>query len=685
MNKIKQIIFVILLGCLSSSLMAQTSDSAKVQIEKQLEEALEEQETEEGVLAGEQLAQFLEDLAANPINVNSASINDLLQVPGFNLKLARALMDYRKTSPFVEKEDVLKVSGIGRATYSRMRPYITVGGSASRFRNLYTNPAYWLDGNSFEYITRYQQELNDQRGYEIPDSAGGYLGSQGKYYQRFRMESRHLSINLTQEKDAGETLGGPTGFDYNSGHIALSENGKLKEFVIGDYALNFGQGLVLWTGAAFGKGRDVIGAAGKNERGLRAYGSTQETDFFRGIAATYGEKIETTVFYSNRPRTASVISGDTTRFPSSTGFHRTENEKERKNNIDQKAFGGRIRFDTPIGLIGATGYYTEFSSYIDKGNGLSSLYDFEGREHAAYGIDYRGLIGNVLAFGELAQSENGGMGGVLGIESPIGFTTDLTIAYRNYERDFQSFMGTGFGESSSAPQNEEGLYIGIRHGINDKIALSGYVDQYKFAAPRTGIDQASQGFDVLGLLEIDFNSSLNGYLLIRSETKDDTFSEINDRGVEEEFLGEQRRSSIRGQLEYQVSRNIRLRSRVELAESQGANEDSEYGMLVYQDVRLQATRKLQIDARVTVFDTDSFDSRVYQFENDLLYVLSNTALSGQGQRAYFVLKYEPTDFLDIWFKYSHSVFENENFISSGLNEIEGNRNSDFGIQARVKF
>lgn len=685
MSFFRKIAFLLLIGFLSNSVSAQVRDSAKVQIEKQLEEALEEQETEEGELAGEQLAQFLEELAANPININSASINDLLQVPGFNLKIARALLSYRKGTPFEKKEDVLKVSGIGRATYSRMRPYITVGGTASRFRDLYTNPAYWLDGNSFEYITRYQQELNDQRGYEIPDSSGGYLGSQGKYYQRFRMSSSHLSINLTQEKDAGETLNGPTGFDYNSGHIALTENGKLKDLVIGDYALNVGQGLVLWTGAAFGKGREVVGTAGKNERGLRAYGSAQETDFFRGLAATYGEKIETTVFYSNRPRTASVISGDTTRFPSSTGFHRTENEQSRKNNIDQKAFGGRIRFDTPIGLFGTTGYYTEFSSYITKGSGLSNLYDFEGRSHSVYGIDYRGLIGNVLAFGEIARSENGGTGGIFGIESPIGSSTDLTMAYRNYARDFQSFMGTGFGESSSAPQNEEGLYIGIRHGLNDKITLSGYVDQYRFDAPRTGIDQSSQGFDVLGLMEIDFHSALNLYLLIRSETKDDTFSEINDRGVEEEFIGEQRRSSIRAQSEYQVNRKLRLRSRIELVQSQGANEDPEYGMLIYQDVRLQATRKLQFDARVTIFDTDSFDSRVFQFENDLLYVLSNTALSGQGQRSYFVLKYEPTEYLDIWFKYSLSVFENENFVSSGLNEIEGNRNSDFGIQARIKF
>jgi len=685
MSSFAKIGFLFLSLVLSVTIQAQQKDTSQVVIEKQLEEALEEQEAEDGAEAGEQLAIFLEELAANPVNINSAGISDLLQVPGFNLKIARALIDHRKTNPFEGKEDIQRVSGVGAATYSRMRPYITVGGSADRFRNLYTNPNYWLDGNSFEYISRYQQDLQHQRGYEIPDSSGGYLGSQGKYYQRFRMSSKHLSVNITQEKDAGETLKGLTGFDYTSGHIALTENGRLKDFVIGDYALNFGQGLVLWTGGAFGKGREVIGTTGKNERGLRAYGSAQETDFFRGVAATYGEKVEVTGFYSKRPRTASVIQGDTTRFPSSSGFHRTENEIERKNNIEQKVYGGRLRIDTRFGLFGATGYYNEFSTFIDRGSGLSNLYDFEGKEHSVLGIDYRSLIGSALVFGEVARSQNGGLGAIAGVEAPLGFNTDITFAYRNYERDFQSFLGDGFGESSSDPQNEEGFYIGLRHFLNDKVSLSGYVDQYQFDAPRTGIDQSSQGFDVLGLAEVDFSRSLSAYFLIRSEVKDDTFSEVNERGVEEDFLGEEIRSSFRTQLEYQVSRSVRLRSRFEIVRFQGANENAEFGTLIYHDIRFQAFRNLQIDARVTLFDTESFDSRVFQFENDLLYVLSNTALSGKGQRTYFVVNYEPTDFFEIWFKYSLSVFEDVNLVSSGLNEIEGNLNNDFGIQARMKF
>ncbi len=680
-----KIVLLVISIVLPEWVAARQQDTSKVQIEKQLEEALEEIDSEEVELTGEQLVQFLEDLAANPVNINSARIDDLLQVPGFNLKIARAVLDYRKEKPFERVEELTRVSGIGAATFLRMKPYITIGGTSSRFRQLYTNPDYWLAGNSFEYITRYQQELQEQRGYEIPDSSGGYAGSQGKYYQRFRMASRHLSINITQEKDAGETLNGPASFDYTSGHIALTENGKLKDLVIGDYGLNFGQGLVLWTGGAFGKGREVVGTTGKNERGLRAYGSAQETDFFRGVAATYGEKVETTLFYSNRPRTASVIQGDTTRFPSSSGFHRTENEKERRNNINQKVFGGRLRLDTPLGLFGAAGYYNEFSAYIDKGNGLANLYDFEGKENSVIGIDYRGLIGNALLFGEAARSKSGGTGGVIGLESSLGYRTDFAMLYRKYERDFQSFLGDGFGESSSDPQNEEGLYIGLRHGLNDNISLSGYVDQYRFAAPRSGINQASQGFDVLGLVEAAFNRGLNTYVLIRSETKDDAFTEINERGVEEEFTGKQRRSSIRLQAEYQASRKVRLRSRIEFVESRGANEDKEQGFLVYQDVRLLPNKKVQVDARVTMFETDSFDSRVFQFENDLLYVLSNTALSGKGQRAYFVVKYKATDFLDIWLKYSQSVFEDVSTISSGLNEIEGNRRNNFGVQARIRF
>ncbi len=679
------LIGLIILAFIKADLvLAQQKDSVRTQVQKQLEQTFEELDNEDG-LAGEQLAQFLEDLAANPINLNSAGIDEFLQIPGFNLKVATEVINYRKAKPFETKIELLKVKGIGKATYNRLSPYVTVGGASSRFKDMYRRSEYWLSGRKIEYISRYQQELQDQEGYVRADTSGGYLGSQGKFYQRLKMTSRHLSVNLTQEKDAGEELKSPTGFDYNSGHIALTENGKLKDLVIGDYSLSFGQGLVLWTGGAFGKGREVVGTTGKNERGLRGYSSAQETDFFRGIAATYGEMFEVTGFYSSRKRTASVISGDTTRFPSSSGFHRTQSELDRKNNIDQMTVGGRLRVNSRFGFIGATAYHNEFSSFIAKGTSLNNVYDFEGKANSVMGVDYRGFVGAAIVYGEWARSENGGSGGVIGMEASLGFKTNLTMHYRRYTRDFQSFLGDGFGESSSAPQNEVGFYVGLKHELNETYTLAGYVDQYRFPEPRTGINQSTEGFDVLGLVEANFNSKLNAYILLRSEIKGDEYSVLNNRGLEEVLLGENKRASVRMQGEYQVSKQTRLRSRVEFTRNKSAGENWGKGFLIYQDIRFQPARKLQIDARVTLFDTQSFDTRVYQFENDLLYVLSNVMLSGQGQRSYVVIKYEALSKLDIWLKYSVTYFENVHAISSGLSEIKGQKKNTIGLQVRLSL
>ncbi|MCH2450814.1 MAG: helix-hairpin-helix domain-containing protein [Gracilimonas sp.] len=662
---------------------AQQQDTTTV--EEQLERAFEELDPEESGLTGEQLTQFLEDLSSNPININRAGLDDLLQVPGINLKIARAIIDYRGEKPFETREELLEVSGIGPATYRRMQPYVTIGGTGAQFRDMYMRPEYWLADRKFDIFSRYQQDNEQREGYRRPDSLGGYLGSPVKYYQRLRMTTNHLSVNLTQEKDPGETLNGITDFDYNSSHIAFVDNGKLNDLVIGDYSVSFGQGLVLWSGGAFGKGREVTGTVSKNERGIKPYSSAQETDFFRGVAASYGETVELTVFYSDRARTASIIEGDTTRFPSSAGFHRTENELKRKDNIDQKTYGGRVRVDTRFGLIGATGYYNSFSSYIAQGTSISNRFDFEGSDHSVFGVDYRGLIRNAFVFGEVARSENGGFGAVAGLEAPVGEDTELALLYRNYQRDFQSFFASGFGERSSAPQNEEGLYIGLRHDLNQKVMLSGYFDQYRFASPTFGTTQATGGFDMLGLVEVFFNSQLNVYLLLRNEIQDEEYVVVNEMGKGELRVGQEKRSSIRANFEYHVSPMVRLRSRVEYVRNQEAGGIQEDGFLIYQDLRIQPILKLRVDGRISLFDTDSFTTRVYQFESDLLYVLSNTVLYNQGQRAYIALKYDITEFADIWFKYGITIFEDTQVLGSGLGEVRGNKRSSIGLQVRFQF
>jgi hypothetical protein len=167
----------------------------------------------------------------------------------------------------------------------------------------------------------------------------------------------------------------------------------------------------------------------------------------------------------------------------------------------------------------------------------------------------------------------------------VGINTELTMAYRNYAKDFQSILGNGFGESSGQPKNEEGFYIGLRHTLNENITFSGYFDQFRSPAASFGTSQPTQGYDWLALAEVNINRDLQFYIQLRSETEDDEFDVIDDFGRTQTSLGDAQRGSIRGQLQYQVNPKIRLRTRGEVVRSRQAGEDVEYGFLMYQDLR----------------------------------------------------------------------------------------------------
>jgi competence protein ComEA len=62
------------------------------------------------------------------ININTASASELDTLPGIGPTTAQKIIDYRQQNgPFVSKEDIINVSGIGPGTYERIKDLITVG------------------------------------------------------------------------------------------------------------------------------------------------------------------------------------------------------------------------------------------------------------------------------------------------------------------------------------------------------------------------------------------------------------------------------------------------------------------------------------------------------------------------------------------------------------------------------
>lgn len=651
-----------------------------------LEKLLEQIDAEEAGTDPEQLIENLHQIIANPLNINRSELDDLLEIPFMSLTIAKNILEFRtENGVFTSVSDLVHVPGIGNKTLENLRPFLTVGSASEKVKDFYMNPSYWTKNLRAETINRYQRTLQTREGFLRSPDDGGYTGGPGKYYQRFRLRSDHLSLNFTQEKDPGEPANIPAGFDYSSWHVAFTDNGLFEKIVIGDYSVSFGQGLILWSGSSFGKSRDVTRSPVKNGTGIRPYTSSQETNAFRGIAASAGRKIQVNAFYSNRLRTASEIDSLTVRFPSESGLHRTFNERNRKNNLSQKTFGGRVRLQLPFGFAGVNAYQNEFDKQIDPGLQPHQLYRFRGKSLRAYSADYQFLFSPFQLFGEAGMTDNQAIGLVSGVKINSAGNSELILVYRNYETNFQSIFGSGFGDQSGLPQNEEGFYVGFKYEITPRIDASGYFDQFRFQAPRFGTMKGTSGYDFLVNTEFTASRRFSLYLLGRSKIREDEFTTNDNFGRDIRQTGTERRSGVRFNLSYWAAQSVRLQSRIEWVQSRSAASEISNGYLFYQDIRLIPSPNLRIDARITLFDTDNFQSRVFQFESDLLYVFANRALFDRGQRMYIAVKYNVFNRLEVWGKISTTLFENRQVIGSGLDTIQGKRRSDVGIQTRIRF
>ena len=72
-------------------------------------------------------AQSAEKQATEPVNVNTATEEELATVRGIGKVLARRIVEFRgQHGPFRKIEDLLKVQGIGEKSFEKLRPYLTV-------------------------------------------------------------------------------------------------------------------------------------------------------------------------------------------------------------------------------------------------------------------------------------------------------------------------------------------------------------------------------------------------------------------------------------------------------------------------------------------------------------------------------------------------------------------------------
>ncbi len=671
---------ILLVGLLlmSANAYPQVQDSTLRIIENQSELNAEKSESGDAASTAEQEMNFLEQLIQHPIDPNTASADELQQIPALDLKTANRIVTFRQTHLFENLSELEKVTGIGKVTLKRIRPFLRISRSL-----LHKNPHFWTGGFRGQYLARFQQTLTPQKGYQADSGKTGYLGGPAHAYQRLTLYNRHLSLNITQDKDPGEAWDGKLGFDYTSGHFAVYDVGILRRIVVGDYSLNFGQGLNIRTSGSMGMGSEVVTGAILSGRGLRPYTSSDENHFFRGIAATVGNRLSATFFYSRRRYSATTIDGDTISYPSFTGYYRTPTEFGRRYDIGAIMYGGHLEWTFQYGNAGLTAYHNRFDHYIAPDDRYYRLYYFSGTNAEVVSLDYQFHLSNQIIFGEAARSDNNAYAFITGIRSHLSKNAELLVSWRNYDYRFQSIFGNALSQKSGNPQNEQGFYAGLKIRFWGKMTFRTYFDQFYFPEPRYRVHSKSQGWEWLGFLDFDNKTGLSAALLGSYQTNGIDENAIDFLGRGFRFTGGQNRLRLRGQVEGAPDAYLRFRSRIEWVRYAASNSNSSTGLLLYQDVRWLPFKTIRLDFRYCFFDTDDYNSRVYAFENDLFNVFHIPSFYGRGRRIYLLVKWSLLRHITLWGKLGVTQYIDRKTIGSGLSLINGNKKEDLGLMMRL--
>ena len=69
---------------------------------------------------------------AGKVNINTATAQQLSELPGVGAKLAARIVEYRqKSGGFKAAQELMNVQGVGEKNFARLQPHLPVGGDGA--------------------------------------------------------------------------------------------------------------------------------------------------------------------------------------------------------------------------------------------------------------------------------------------------------------------------------------------------------------------------------------------------------------------------------------------------------------------------------------------------------------------------------------------------------------------------
>ncbi|WP_303002921.1 helix-hairpin-helix domain-containing protein [Bacteroides congonensis] len=625
----------------------------------------------------------LEELSTRlqePVNLNTATREQLEQFPFLSdIQIEHLLAYIYMHGQMQTIYELQLIEDMDRQTIQYLLPFVCIKAinnePAFRWKTMLKSAAKY---GKNEVLTRMDIPFYKRKGYEHT-----YLGpavyNSVKYSFRY---SDWLYAGVVAEKDAGEpfaALHNRNGYDYYSFYLLLKNCGWLKALAVGNYRLSFGQGLVISTDYLMGK---TIYASSFNNRssGIKKHSSTDEYNYFRGIAATVAlaKHWDISGFYSHRSLDGVIKDGEITSIYK-TGLHRSRKEADKKHLFTLQLTGGNVSYQQNRIRLGITGIYYVFNRPYEPELTGYSKYNLHGNNFYNLGIDYAYRWHRFSFQGETAIGKQGWASLNRLQYSPVQ-DVHLMLIHRFYSYNYWAMFAHSFGEGSIA-QNEQGYYLGLETSPFAHWKFFASFDLFSFPWKRYRVSKSSRGMD--GLLQATFIPRANLSMDLKYRYKQKERDLTGSKGTLTLPIFHHQ---FRYRLNYSLKDVFSSRTTLDYNHFHSQDRAANIGYQVTQMISSQLPwARLFADVQGSYFFTDSYDSRVYASEKGLLYTFYTPSFQGHGFRFSIRLRYELNKHWLFITKFGETVYLDRNEIGSGNDLIRGNKKADIQMQLRIKF
>ena len=628
----------------------------------------------------------LNELRLHPMDLNTATMEQLLQIPTLTEEQAQDIINYRsKNFPFQSTGELMYIESLNREDREIIQLFCFAGevqqDQSITFKNVFkrSKNEVFVRSDFPLYLTEGQRN-------------GKFRGNRMKNKFRYTFRSmNHFYASIQAEKDEGER-----GYDYIAGYAMLKDlktgkNSEIREFIVGNFRANFGLGLAVNTGISYGKNMQA-NVLSTIDKGFSPHSSFVESNYLSGGAFRYRYKKFTASVFGAFNKLDGNYNADSTGITSikTDGLHRTALEYSKRHNLEETNIGGNLHWELNKFHFSFTSMYTHYSLPLtpvyDTPASLYRRYNPSGKEFQNYSVAYSYNFGKLKFIGETAFSNSStsqsGFATLNGLQFRPNIRNNIQLLVRSYGAKYTAIQGHAFSENAK-PQNEQGIYASWASSLTPSIDIYTYLDLMRFPWLKSDASSApSYGIDYMA--QVTWAPGQKHQFLLRYHIKTKQKDYTNeDKSISQDF---NTRHTVKMQHTVKINPKLTLVTTANGICITFARNSPEIGFSISENARWTVVKDLlRFNFSLSYVDTDTYNARVYNYEPSLLYSFGIKSYYYQAIRGILVANVTPVHGLTLSGRYSLTKYLDHDTTGSGDQQINSSLRSEVQLLLRYIF